>query len=151
MNTKTCFKCNEKKALDFFYKHPQTEDGYLGKCKGCAKKDSTKHRKDNIDKIRLHDRERAKLPYRIAQKTKFIKAYNKEFPERYAANITLNHAIKIGKIKRMPCQVCGSTTRIHGHHEDYYKPLEVEWLCSKHHKRKHKEATHGEGLQGTNL
>jgi hypothetical protein len=34
--------------------------------------------------------------------------------------------------------VCGSK-KVHGHHEDYNKPLEVHWLCPKHHKARHKE------------
>lgn len=32
-----------------------------------------------------------------------------------------------------PCEVCGSTHRIHRHHPDYDKPLEVMFLCPKHH------------------
>lgn len=38
-----------------------------------------------------------------------------------------------------PCEVCGSTTRIHKHHENYFYPLEVQYLCSKHHQLLHAE------------
>lgn len=36
-----------------------------------------------------------------------------------------------------PCEVCGSDYRIHRHHPDYDKPLEVMFLCSKHHQEWH--------------
>ena len=139
MTTKKCFKCNEIKLRTQFYKHSQMEDGHLGKCKECTKKDVTKHRNDNIDKIRFYDRERGKRPHRIAKTVKFNKAYKKKYPVRHAATFMLNYAVQNGRIKKMPCQVCGSITRIHGHHEDYYKPLDVEWLCAKHHSEKRKK------------
>lgn len=48
-------------------------------------------------------------------------------------------ALKSGLLGRQPCVVCGSTKNIDGHHEDYSKPLEVTWLCRKHHKIRHAE------------
>lgn len=36
-------------------------------------------------------------------------------------------------IDKKPCEVCGSEEKIHRHHEDYAKPLEVNFLCEKHH------------------
>ena len=61
---KVCFRCNEEKVIEEFYVHPNTKDGYFGKCKECTKKDVKKHRKDNIQKVRAFDRERACLPHR---------------------------------------------------------------------------------------
>ena len=40
--------------------------------------------------------------------------------------------IEAGRLKRMPCAVCGSP-RSEAHHEDYRDALRVEWLCRKHH------------------
>ncbi len=45
-------------------------------------------------------------------------------------------AIKDGMLKRQPCVVCGNP-KVHGHHPDYDKPLEVIWLCPKHHMQEH--------------
>lgn len=47
-------------------------------------------------------------------------------------------AIKAGRLVRQPCEVCGNP-QTHGHHRDYSKPLEVQWLCGVHHKAAHKE------------
>ena len=41
-------------------------------------------------------------------------------------------AVRSGKLQRRPCQVCGDA-RSQAHHEDYSKPLDVLWLCSRHH------------------
>lgn len=52
-------------------------------------------------------------------------------------------AIKRGELARPDeCSKCGATPKrrsdgksaIQGHHADYSKPLEVEWLCSKCHR-----------------
>jgi hypothetical protein len=57
-------------------------------------------------------------------------------PENGIARSLLNQAVLRGKLTRGPCEVCGST-RVHGHHDDYAKPLDVRWLCAKHHKALH--------------
>ena len=41
-------------------------------------------------------------------------------------------AIKSGKLKRLPCEVCGNI-KSQMHHPDYSKPLKVRWLCPKYH------------------
>lgn len=53
------------------------------------------------------------------------------------ANVTLNNAVRDGKVIAMPCVKCGKKAQ--GHHEDYSKPLDVVWLCSKHHAERHRE------------
>lgn len=58
----------------------------------------------------------------------------KEYKLKMQARMKLAYAIRIGKVKRMPCQVCG-IIKVDGHHSDYNQPLDVEWLCRKHHWR----------------
>ena len=45
--------------------------------------------------------------------------------------------IRRGKIARGICEVCGDLKTV-GHHDDYTKPLQVKWLCRKHHLEVHK-------------
>lgn len=50
----------------------------------------------------------------------------------------LNNAIKYGKLFRLPCSICGNI-KAQAHHEDYSKPLDVIWFCSKHHAKRESE------------
>ena len=49
----------------------------------------------------------------------------------------ISRAIKQGKLKRQPCEICGSTKSVCAHHDDYAKPFDVRWLCQKHHIQYH--------------
>ena len=57
-------------------------------------------------------------------------------PKRVKATTELNRAVRNGDIVKQPCEVCGDI-EAEAHHNDYTKPLEVAWLCSRHHKRLH--------------
>lgn len=48
-----------------------------------------------------------------------------------------NHYLRDKKIERQPCEICGDDNG-EGHHPDYNRPLEVHWLCRKHHRQIHK-------------
>src|ERR1035437_2976161 len=52
-------------------------------------------------------------------------------------------ALSAGEITRQPCEVCGE--RGEGHHDDYSKPLDVLWLCRRHHALRHAELGWGAG------
>lgn len=41
------------------------------------------------------------------------------------------------KPKKKPCKICNTTKRLHAHHPDYSKPLDIIWLCALHHKQVH--------------
>jgi hypothetical protein len=56
--------------------------------------------------------------------------------QKRLARVALGNAVQQGKIKRHPCEKCGAEN-VHGHHDDYSKPLVVRWLCPKHHAEEH--------------
>jgi hypothetical protein len=57
---------------------------------------------------------------------------------RYRVYHQLHAALRSGKISRQPCESCGSQ-KSQAHHDDYSKPLDVRWLCAKHHAEHHRE------------
>lgn len=92
--------------------------------------------KRNREPIRARDRERAKTPERRAENTRVSRAWRQRYPERARAHSAVAYAIRTGKLERGPCEREGEGTcngKIHAHHDDYSKPLEVRWLCALHH------------------
>ena len=59
---------------------------------------------------------------------------------RYEARWQVSRAIQSGKLKKKPCLECGEK-KTEAHHRDYFKPLEVIWLCRNHHQAEHAKAT----------
>lgn len=61
-------------------------------------------------------------------------------PEKERARKTLRDAVRCGNVpKASACEDCGATTRLHGHHADYSKPLVVRWLCPPCHGKLHRQ------------
>src|SRR4030095_1753477 len=86
-------------------------------------------------------RARSKIRYRAGDSGK--EAHKKDArkwmdknPEKTRADRILNYAIKRGVVSKEPCWICGAE-RVHGHHRDYSKPLQVIWLCHRHHMEEH--------------
>lgn len=65
------------------------------------------------------------------------RAYRARNREKSQAQNRLNYAIRKGRMSRLPCEACGTEERVHAHHEDYSKPLDVHWLCYVCHKKAH--------------
>jgi hypothetical protein len=134
---KVCFRCGKWKVLGQFYRHMRMADGHLNKCIDCTKVDVAKHRVNNPDKLHQYDRERYSNPERKARCARSSSASRRRYPERTNARTKVARAVKSGRLVRQPCEVCGA--KANAHHEDYSKPLEVRWLCSKHHGEHHRK------------
>lgn len=141
MSEKICFKCGEVKPLSAFYKHKGMADGHVNKCKECNKSDVRENRKKNIDYYREYDTARGGR-----QSSEYRANYRNKYPMKYAAHLMVGNAVRDGRIlKSNQCEECKREDAfIHGHHDDYAKPLVVRWLCPICHKKWHKE--NGEGL-----
>lgn len=112
-----------------------------GDCKKCRHRESKRrwrhknpdkvraavngHRERNIEQERARDRERGKTKVRDPQK-------------EWARNKARILVRKLGG--RPPCEVCGAT-RAEAHHEDYDRPLDVRWLCHRHHMELHRRVS----------
>ena len=55
---------------------------------------------------------------------------------KIAARNKVAYALKTGALKRGDCEVCGKPEG-QAHHDDYSKPLDVRWFCTKHHGQAH--------------
>ena len=95
------------------------------------------YRAKNKVKIRKYGREYNKA-YRKKNGYNNEKNWKKRNPEKLKIENILQNAVRSGKLKRKPCEVCGKE-KTHGHHENYNEPLLVNWLCAVHHKEIHKK------------
>ena len=156
MKNKRCFKCQCLKPLDDFYRHSKMADGHLNKCKSCTKADVSKYRAENLERCQEYDRNRfqydlERRSLQIDQSREWAKnnpekmaevraQWSDRNPEKHQCHTSLKNAVRDGKItKSASCQSCGTSDgRIHGHHPDYTKPLEVMWLCATCHSRQHR-------------
>lgn len=156
MQMKKCFKCGEVKELSSFYRHRMMADGHLNKCKDCTKRDVRENRNRRADYYREYERMRFQRDeHRRERNSEYQKTpegkmsisisrkmYIKRSPEKRAAHIILGSAVRRGDItKPDKCSRCGckptKSRNLHGHHHDYYKPLDVEWLCVWCHAEEH--------------
>jgi hypothetical protein len=71
-------------------------------------------------------------------------------PEQAKAHTAVRNAVYQGRLQKpTACERCHQPTlkaRLQGHHHDYAKPLEVEWLCHACHQQAHapRNETRGE-------
>lgn len=93
------------------------------------------YREKNREKFRKYNREYNKK-WRQENGYPSEKKYKKKYPQKYIAGYMMRNAIIAGKIKKLSCEKCGNE-KSQGHHKDYFKPLEVIWLCTLCHKQEH--------------
>ena len=75
-----------------------------------------KSRERRLDQVREYDRKRG---FRVYDLTK------------------VRVRAKAQVLDPQPCEVCGESAQ--RHHDDYSKPLEVRWLCTRHHGEVHRK------------
>lgn len=122
-----CNRCGAEKPQSDFYTKDRT-------CKVCRCALVREHRRNNPS-VQAYDRSRGNR--KTSEQTRARRAAN---PLKYKAQTAVGNAVRDGRlIKQTNCEVCGSDFRIHGHHDDYNKPLKVRWLCALCHARWHAE------------
>jgi ribosomal protein S27AE len=110
----------------------------LNMCKDCVRRRVARHRGQHLERIRAYDRDRPNKAVRLANATVRNRESRIREPQKYQAKNAVNNAVRDGKLTRpAACEQCGSTFALHGHHDDYSKPLEVRWLCAACHHQYH--------------
>lgn len=140
-----CKQCGCDKGADAFYASNKS------RCKECIKSSVRANRLDKIDYYQQYDRMRGSMPHRVAARKDYaktpegkraharaLKVSAARFPDRAKARIQFGNAVRDGCVIPWPvCAVPECCGKPHGHHPDYSRPLDVVWLCDKHHKEAH--------------
>ncbi|MCJ8140995.1 hypothetical protein [Falsirhodobacter halotolerans] len=56
---------------------------------------------------------------------------------KYDAHLAVRRAVSDGTLQKRTCEVCGAA-KVDAHHDRYDAPLEVRWLCRRHHVKLHR-------------
>ena len=149
--THTCKVCGVTSDAAEFYA------GVTNRCKKCHKQKVKENRELKSDYYREYDAKRFQEDPKVRERhkryqgTEAGKAAMNESrqkwvatsPEKRAAHVILGNAVKNGLIAKPDfCSKCNkkeNSRKIHAHHHDYTKPVDVTWLCSQCHKDEHKD------------
>lgn len=139
METRICSKCRIEKTFDNFYKNSSKKLGIDYQCKECCKESK------KIYNSKPETRELRRANGYIIRKREDVKKYQREYKRKYSNDkheiikykarqevkkAVLNNILE----KESVCSLCYSDKfRIEAHHEDYSKPLDVIWCCSRCH------------------
>lgn len=160
---KICSRCRLLRPLDCFRLRPGTRNlyGVSSECRECERA----YRKENGEKFgayraewlkknrekqrsysrRYYEKNREKRIQDAVEYARSRRAATKKIEEKYRrenalkvkAREAVRKALREGTIKKLPCSVCESPLS-QAHHPDYSKPLDVVWLCTKHHGERHR-------------
>lgn len=142
---KQCTKCKQVKSLDQFYRDPRYANKLKAACKVCCTIQGQAWQRKHPESNRMAVKrwQERNVEYRRAYQRKYSKEHRETVlakerrhailhPEKVQARSAARHSARNKKIERQPCVICGATN-VEAHHEDYSKPLNVIWLCKKHH------------------
>lgn len=136
-----CSCCRRWKSGSEYYLDKRTPSGLKAQCKACHTESSIRTR--DPDNARRLTRESAAKRRRENPESfrKRERKYQQSrlMTQKTAARNILNAAVRSGEVVRPEiCEDCGKKKKITGHHEDYLKPLHVQWLCHLCHAALHR-------------
>ncbi len=154
---KICSTCGIEKEISNYQKDIKNKDGYKGRCKKCISNYNKNYqieyiREQTPESLLSHAEAQArfrKTPKYREAKARYRKTYRSSetfkrlriaYTSRWraknkvknSAHGAVSRAIHSGKLQKGKCEIC-SSEKVVAHHDDYSKPLEVRWLCTKHH------------------
>jgi len=164
---KMCTVCKVEKLFSAFGKLKTSKDELQFKCKACMKvyydiySKTPRARKMACARVKryysttngrhvkhLYDTSPKKKEYsRIYRQTMGGVAARKREQARISKlKLHIVYSAVRRKLKKQPCVICGEHQRVHAHHENYSRPLEVVWLCQSHHAERHVEIRRSENV-----
>jgi hypothetical protein len=146
---KVCTKCGIVKRDVDFVVDSNALSGRGSRCKDCkneltryARKEKGRAYQGNevLRTRKYREVNREKEAARRARYRNLNGSPPREYTSKRAAGAHLRLMVQEGKIiKPKACSECGTSCNPHGHHPDYSKPYEVEWLCSVCHGKRHRK------------
>lgn len=154
---KKCRICGVDKDKEDYYKHPSMKGGRDSICKECVKDRVKKNRDEKSEYYKAYDAWRFQNQPQVKQRHKRYQStpegrdamrkarelWMSANPEKRAAHVLLGNAVRDGRVEKPKfCTRCGEfypSRKIHAHHHDYTKPLDVTWLCVYCHVEEHKD------------
>lgn len=151
---KRCTRCKESKPLVEFYRDRSKYDGLQSSCKPCslaqgkAWRNANPERSSELNKRWWGENKQRKYAYQSRWRREHpeehrakVRRLEEASPEKSDARRIVRNAVAAGALpKPEVCEDCGARFEkrlLDGHHKDYGKPLEVEWLCRACHSARH--------------
>jgi len=135
--TRICTKCGREKPLDAFPPHKRCRLGRNTQCRDCINAYQRAYHRQHLERSRAKYR-------RFYHRHKDRIAGREQRLDRKAKNDIrqlVRLAVRTGLLtKPKRCERCGQEPpphRLHAHHPDYTRPLDVAWLCSLCHGKEH--------------
>lgn len=149
-SSKECARCEQVKPLEDFHRRRARPDGRQSYCKVCNRAADRTWRGANPERKAERNRqwyaENSTHAAEYSEKRRrnhpeIERATQERHPEKFRARRRVQKAVSEGRIDKPDrCEECGvaERDRLQGHHADYSKPLEVEWLCTSCHGKRHR-------------
>lgn len=131
-----------KKAYSQTEKYKESKKKYVTSDRG--RELNRKYKKEQWRRMNEEQKERHRERCKFWRKTEKGKASKDAERARYIAmgRYRVYHkvltALRNGTLTKQPCESCGEA-RAQAHHHDYSMPLDVRWLCAKHHAEEHRQ------------
>jgi hypothetical protein len=136
--TRRCTKCGRRKPITAFPPHKRCRRGRNTQCRDCINAYHRAYHRRHLDRCRAKYR-------RFYRRHKERVARREERLDRQAKNDIrqlVRLAVRTGLLEKPDrCEQCGARPpphRLHAHHPDYSRPLDVRWLCSLCHGQEHR-------------
>ena len=134
---KLCIGCGVVQDYAAFGKSANFPDGMAERCRVCAARElrfRLQHDPDYREK---------KLKQQRESYARHSQARQASMRERYVSKWDVRHAVayavKTGRLERPGnCSRCQTPCKPDGHHSDYNRPMDVEWLCRRCHMLEHR-------------
>jgi hypothetical protein len=146
-----CPRCERWLPRGAYSTEPRRPNGLDGRCKECRRTLRKKRRDETRDHVREQGRryyrekggkEKARVAYRKDPRRyiTIVRASEARYPEKRKARTAAYHARQAGVLDvPAKCSRCGrADLQIEGHHPNYSRPLDVEWLCTVCHGQEHR-------------